>query len=175
MVGVDSYLGRGSVGSKASVYGGQVVAQSLIAACKSVQEADSDFLIHSLHCYFVGPTLYNRDILYGVQRIREGKTFSSYIVDASQTGPGGGTTCKCMVSFDKPEVGNNAFDFASRTMPVVPHPDRPDDPVESDRMLLIDFEKVRPRSVVTPGLRVILCSSPQEIADVAAKKPTPAK
>ena len=172
VVGVNSYIGRGSIGGKAAVFGGQVIGQALIAACKTVQEADPDFYLHSLHCYFVSPTLYNVDILYGVQQIRESKSFSSYMVDVSQTG---GTTCKCMVSFDKPEVGNNAFDYASRSMPIVAHPDRPDDQVESDRTQLVDINEFPRFRSLFPGTKIFMCFSVQEIADMSARRPTPAK
>ena len=159
-------MGRGSIGAKAAVFGGQVIGQALIAACKTVQEADSDFQLHSLHCYFVSPTLYNVDILYGVQQIRESKSFSSYIVDVSQTG---GTTCKCMVSFDKPEVRNNVFDYAPRSMPIVAHPDRPDDPVESDRKQLIDVKKdFWNLGIRFPG-EILMCYSTQQLVDMSAK------
>ena len=171
MVGVNSYIGGGSIGRKFGVYGGQVIGQALIAACKTAQEADPDFHLHSLHCYFVSPTLFDVDILYGVQQIRESKSFSSYMVDVSQTG---GTTCKCMVSFDKPEVKNNAFDYASRSMPIVAHPDRPDDPVESDRTQIVDAESIPGVNLTFPG-KLLMCFSKQEIVDMSAKRPTPAK
>ena len=155
-----------------AVYGGQVIGQALIAACKTAQEADPDFQLHSLHCYFVSPTLYDVDILYGVEQIRESKSFSSYIVDVSQTG---GTTCKCMVSFDKPEVKNNAFDYASRSIPIVAHPDRPDDLVESDCTQLVDVNELPRYHSLFPGTKIFMCFSVQEMVDMLAKRPTPPK
>ena len=38
-----------------------------------------------------------------------------------------------MASFDKLGPAGNAFDMETKCMPIVPHPDRPDDPVDSDR------------------------------------------
>ncbi|WP_117214300.1 acyl-CoA thioesterase [Allorhizocola rhizosphaerae] len=55
------------------VYGGQVAAQALVAAGRTVDPAR---LVHSLHGYFVRPGDPAEPIDYRVERIRDGRSFS---------------------------------------------------------------------------------------------------
>ena len=52
------------------VFGGQVVGQALMAALKTVED---DYLMHSLHSYFLLPGDASRPIIYSVKRVRDGK------------------------------------------------------------------------------------------------------
>lgn len=65
-----------------NVFGGQVVAQALMAAYRTVEGR----LVHSLHGYFLRPGDANADIEYEVQRSRDGKSFTTRRVIATQHG-----------------------------------------------------------------------------------------
>ncbi|GMT36830.1 hypothetical protein PFISCL1PPCAC_28127, partial [Pristionchus fissidentatus] len=105
-------LVRGLVGRDA-VYGGQVIGQSLRAAQDTVE---SDRAPHSMHCYFLQAGSVVKPIVYLVDRVREGGSFSTRIVKAIQDGKVLFTT---QISFQKHEDGGMRH---SRTMPEVPPP-----------------------------------------------------
>ncbi len=65
------------------IFGGQVIGQSLVAAQRTV---DKEFLAHSLHCYFMRPGDPNTPIEFEVDRIRDGRSFCTRRVVASQKG-----------------------------------------------------------------------------------------
>ena len=65
------------------VFGGQVAGQALMAAARTV---DVDHLVHSLHAYFLRPGDPMTPILYDVDRIRDGKSFTTRRVVAIQHG-----------------------------------------------------------------------------------------
>ncbi|ARU58748.1 MAG: acyl-CoA thioesterase II [Pseudomonadales bacterium] len=65
-----------------NVFGGQVLGQALMSACKTV-EARS---VHSLHGYFLRPGNPNEPIEYQVDRIRDGGSFTTRRVLALQAG-----------------------------------------------------------------------------------------
>ena len=64
------------------VFGGQVLAQSIIAASRTVDEG----LIHSLHAYFLRAGDAEAPIVYNVERNRDGRSFKSRRVVAIQHG-----------------------------------------------------------------------------------------
>ncbi|KAA1429100.1 acyl-CoA thioesterase [Nocardioides antri] len=80
---LDLYRGKQPESVRQRVYGGQVAAQALIAASRSV---GPDFHVHSLHSYFLLPGDYNVPIIYDVERIRDGKSFATRRVLARQHG-----------------------------------------------------------------------------------------
>ena len=57
------------------VYGGQVIGQALVAASRTVE--DTTRTAHSLHGYFLRPGDTTVPILYSVDRIRDGKSFTT--------------------------------------------------------------------------------------------------
>ena len=63
------------------VYGGSTVAQCLVAAQKTIP---SDCVAHSLHCSFVAPANPEQPIEYRVERTRDGKSFLTRTVHATQ-------------------------------------------------------------------------------------------
>ena len=65
------------------VYGGQVLAQSLVAATRTL---DADRLPHSLHGYFLRPGDANAGITFSVDRIHDGRSFSTRRTQAYQGG-----------------------------------------------------------------------------------------
>lgn len=79
----DLFRGQQPETIRQRVYGGQVAAQALIAASRTVDEG---MHVHSLHSYFLLPGDYNVPIIYDVERIRDGKSFATRRVLARQHG-----------------------------------------------------------------------------------------
>lgn len=98
------------------VFGGQVIGQALYAACKTVEGREP----HSLHAYFLlagDPTI---PILYEVDRLRDGRSFTTRRVLAIQKGE---AIFAMSASFQVPEEGYEH----QMPMPDVPMPeDLPD-------------------------------------------------
>ncbi len=65
------------------VFGGQVLAQSLIAAMRTVPD---DRVVHSMHGYFLRPGDVNLPITFSVDRIHDGRSFSTRRTQAYQDG-----------------------------------------------------------------------------------------
>ena len=65
------------------MFGGQVAGQALVAAARTV---DPDRHVHSLHAYFLRPGDPTVPILYEVDRIRDGRSFTTRRVVAIQHG-----------------------------------------------------------------------------------------
>src|SRR5690606_24824195 len=65
------------------VYGGQVLAQSLIAAARTLPE---DRVVHSMHGYFLRPGDASQGITFAVDRIHDGRSFSTRRSQAYQGG-----------------------------------------------------------------------------------------
>ncbi|XP_056018788.1 acyl-coenzyme A thioesterase 8-like [Ostrea edulis] len=101
------------VGSR-FVFGGQVVGQALTAAFNTVQEP---LLLHSLHCYFLRGGSNEKPILYNVDRTRDGKTYSSRSIKATQDGV---PIFTMQASFKVEETDPLEHQFK---MPVVPNPE----------------------------------------------------
>ena len=66
------------------VFGGQVAGQALVAASRTVEEPDRH--VHSLHAYFLRPGDPTVPIVYEVDRIRDGRSFTTRRVVAIQHG-----------------------------------------------------------------------------------------
>jgi acyl-CoA thioesterase-2 len=66
------------------VFGGQVLGQALVAARRTVEDPDRE--VHSLHSYFLRPGDPTVPILYDVDRIRDGRSFTTRRVRAIQHG-----------------------------------------------------------------------------------------
>ncbi len=64
------------------VYGGQVLAQGLFAASQTVEGRD----VHSLHAYFLRPGDKKKPVVYEVDRIRDGKGYTTRRIVAIQSG-----------------------------------------------------------------------------------------
>jgi acyl-CoA thioesterase-2 len=65
------------------VFGGQVLAQSIVAASRTVPD---DRNIHSMHAYFLRPGDVNLPITFSVDRIHDGRSFSTRRTQAYQSG-----------------------------------------------------------------------------------------
>jgi acyl-CoA thioesterase-2 len=80
---VNVFRGRSPSESRQRVFGGQVAGQAMVAAGRTVPE---DRPVHSLHAYFVRPGDPAIPILYTVERVRDGRSFSTRRVTAVQHG-----------------------------------------------------------------------------------------
>lgn len=79
----DIFLGPSQKQPRQRVFGGQVLAQALMAGMRTVQP---DRVVHSMHGYFLRPGDANKPITFGVQRLRDGRSFSARRVHAYQEG-----------------------------------------------------------------------------------------
>ncbi len=95
------------------VFGGQVLAQALVAAGRTV---DADIPVHSLHAFFLRPGDPETPIVFDVDRIRDGRSFVTRRVVAIQHGR---AIFNMAASFHVAEDGPTHSD----PMPDVPGPD----------------------------------------------------
>jgi acyl-CoA thioesterase II len=117
------------------VFGGQVIGQALVAACRTVDTASRR--PHSLHAYFLLAGDPKVPIIYDVDRIRDGKSFTTRRVVAIQHGA---AIFSMSASFHVEEPG---FEHAA-TMPTVPPPeDLPSDQEIKSSVLPIMPDPVR--------------------------------
>ena len=76
------FRGRSPQEDKQRVFGGQVAGQALVAAGRTVEDRE----IHSLHSYFLRPGDPRVPIIYQVDRLRDGRSFSTRRVTGIQHG-----------------------------------------------------------------------------------------
>src|SRR5262245_59438229 len=111
---VNLFRGRSQQVGGQRVFGGQVIGQALVAACRTVAAAARP--PHSLHGYFLLAGDPKVPIIYEVDRIRDGKSFTTRRVVAIQHGQ---AIFSMAVSFhrDEPGMAHQA------KMPDVPKPE----------------------------------------------------
>jgi acyl-CoA thioesterase II len=111
---VDIFRGRSPEGERRQrVFGGQVAGQALVAAGRTVPE---DRPVHSLHAYFIRPGDPTVPLIYLVERVRDGRSFTTRRVSTVQHGK---TIFTLSASFHRREPGVEHAD----PMPDVPPPD----------------------------------------------------
>ena len=110
---VNIFRGGSPPAERQRVFGGQVAGQALVAAARTVEP---ETRVHSLHAYFLRPGDSRVPILYEVQRIRDGLSFTTRRVTAIQHGR---AIFSLSASFQVPEDG---FDHSAE-MPEVPAPE----------------------------------------------------
>ena len=116
--GPDLYVGTTPTTPLQRIFGGQVAAQALTAAQATVS---ADRPVHSLHSYFLRPGDPNEEIRYEVDRIREGRSFSTRRVVARQTRKGSDVAIFALTAdFTS---GERAVVEHSLPMPDVPGPE----------------------------------------------------
>jgi acyl-CoA thioesterase-2 len=108
----DIYRGRNEAGGRTRLFGGQVAAQALAAAGRTVEGR----AVHSLHAYFLRPGDPAVPIVFTVDRIRDGSSFTTRRVVAVQRGE---AIFNLDASFHNAEPG---FDHGD-AMPDVPAPE----------------------------------------------------
>ncbi|EMD81729.1 acyl-CoA thioesterase [Pacificimonas flava] len=77
------FRGQNSADASFRLFGGQVIAQALVAASRTVAD---DRQPHSLHAYFMRPGAVDVPVVYQVERDRDGSSFSTRRVVAIQNG-----------------------------------------------------------------------------------------
>jgi len=113
---VNLFRGRSLQSRWQRVFGGQVIGQALVAACRSVEDVAAR-PPHSLHAYFLLGGDPKVPIIYEVDRIRDGKSFTTRNVKAIQHGR---AIFSMSVSFHLSEPGLTH----QVKMPDVPKPDQ---------------------------------------------------
>ena len=104
----DLFLGDPGPGDR-RLFGGLVAAQSYMAAALTVEEA-GERPLHSLHAYFLRPGRYQLPIRFVVDRIRDGRSFTTRRVVAHQ---GGEAIFNLSASFARIEEGVSHQDARS--------------------------------------------------------------
>lgn len=112
-VEVNLFRGNNPSTNSQRVFGGQVIGQAIAATCRTVEGR----LPHSLHCYFIQPGDPQAPIIYQVERLRDGRSYSTRHATAIQHGK---AIFSIMVSFHAEE---EAFLDHQDNMPEVPPPE----------------------------------------------------
>jgi len=133
---VNLFRGRSPQSRWQRVFGGQVIGQALVAACRTVDDV-AQRPPHSLHAYFLLGGDPKVPIIYEVDRIRDGRSFTTRRVMAIQHGR---AIFSMEVSFHGAEEGlSHQF-----PMPDVPKPDELRNEAEArDRVLSLMPDPVR--------------------------------
>ncbi|MEI7805255.1 MAG: acyl-CoA thioesterase II [Hyphomicrobiales bacterium] len=130
---VNLFRGRSPQVGWQRVFGGQVIGQALVAAVRTVEGT----VPHSMHAYFLLPGDPKVPIIYEVDRIRDGRSFTTRRVIAIQHGQ---RIFAMSVSFhnDEPSLDNQA------QMPDVPPPEElPTEAEVRERILPLMPDPVR--------------------------------
>ena len=110
---VNIFRGRSPEERMQRVFGGQVAGQALVAAGRTVPDGRP---VHSLHAYFIRPGDPAVPLVYTVDQVRDGRSFTTRRVTAVQHGK---PIFTLSASFHQPEDG---YEHAA-PMPVVPRPE----------------------------------------------------
>jgi acyl-CoA thioesterase-2 len=110
---VNIFRGRSPDERRQRVFGGQVAGQALVAAGRTVP---ADRPVHSLQAYFIRPGDPAVPLVYLVDRVRDGRSFTTRRVSAVQHGE---AIFTLSASFHHAEPGPEHAD----PMPDVPRPD----------------------------------------------------
>jgi acyl-CoA thioesterase-2 len=129
---VNIFRGRSPDENRQRVFGGQVAGQALVAAGRTVP---ADRPVHSLHAYFIRPGDPAVPLVYTVDRVRDGRSFTTRRVSCIQHGK---TIFTLSASFHHDEPGPQH----ATAMPVVPPPDSL--PTNAERLEKI-FGQLDPR------------------------------
>lgn len=108
----DIFVGRTLSALRGTVYGGQVLAQAVTAAMRTLTE--HDWPIHSVHAYFLRAGDIREPITFGVERMRDGRSFATRRVHAYQFGT---TIFSGICSFQAPAPGVEHQDRMPQGLP----------------------------------------------------------
>lgn len=108
------------------VFGGQIIGQSLVAASSTVHP---DFHVHSMHSYFLLPGDSKKEVKYSVTRLRDGKSFTTRLVVATQPFPANSAVSSNAENSAKSEkareFANSSKSENSEKPPIAPDKDVP--------------------------------------------------
>ncbi|MHA7155147.1 acyl-CoA thioesterase [Arthrobacter sp. TMN-50] len=93
------FVGTSAQQAGRRIFGGQVLAQALIAAIRTVEPTRE---VHSMHAYFLRAGDAFEPITFGVQRLRDGRSFSARRTHAYQNGV---PILSMIASFQQPDDG----------------------------------------------------------------------
>jgi acyl-CoA thioesterase II len=141
---VNIFRGRSPDETVQRVFGGQVAGQALVAAGRTVPP---DRPVHSLHAYFIRPGDPTVPIVYNVDRVRDGRSFTTRRVSAIQHGR---TIFTLSASFHHAEPGPEHSD----PMPNVPAPDA------------VPRDAGRLEKLYGPGLPILIRENPIDLRTV---------
>ena len=154
---VDLFRGQSADPGWTRVFGGQVVAQALMAASRTVR---ADRLAHSLHAYFLRPGDPATPIVYRVERERDGTSFSTRRVSAVQHGrpifsltasfqiaETGFEHAAAMPRVAAPDLLRNEYDLFMANAAATPEPWRT---LWASRARPIEFRPVEPLDLLKP-------------------------
>lgn len=136
-----------------AIFGGQVLGQSLSAAAQTVT---ADRPVHSAHGYFIRAGELDRPIVYQVDRLRDGRSFSTRRVVAVQEGE---AIFSLEASFQVVEAGFEHHD----AMPTVPPPET----LRSERDIALAFADRLPEALRS----MATAERPIEIRPVEPRNP----
>ena len=140
---VNIFRGRSPDDDRQRIFGGQVAGQALVAAARTVDRGN----VHSLHAYFLRAGDPKTPVLYDVDRIRDGRSFTTRRVVAIQHGR---AIFQLAASFHVNESGYEHLE----PMPQVPAPETleprwkrlrsSDQQAPPDRLVALDLRYVTP-------------------------------
>ncbi len=133
--GGDRFIGRRLEEGTGRVFGGQAIAQALVAARRTVPD---DRHTHSLHAYFLRSGSDAHPIEFRVKRDFDGRSFSNRRVVASQQGE---PILNLIASFQTPQEG---LHHQFPKMPDVPPPEE----LEADAVLRSRFAESMPEGLL---------------------------
>ena len=110
----DQFEGRSLPQPNGRVFGGQVLAQALLAAGRTVEDGR---LPHSLHGYFLRAGVVPEPITFAVERLRDGRSFTARRTHALQ---GGEPILSMIASF---QVEQDGVEYADPVPDGIPGPD----------------------------------------------------
>jgi acyl-CoA thioesterase-2 len=114
----DVFVGKTPSTERQRIFGGQVAGQALVAAGRTVP---ADRAVHSLHSYFLRPGDPAAEIRYAVDRIRDGRSFTTRRVIAWQERKGEEVAIFALTADF--HAGEEAVAEHSLPMPDVPRPE----------------------------------------------------
>jgi acyl-CoA thioesterase-2 len=114
----DVFVGRTPSTERQRIFGGQVAGQALMAA---EHTAPADRAVHSLHSYFLRPGDPHEEIRYEVERLRDGRSFTTRRVIARQHRKGEDVAIFALTADF--HAGEQAVAEHSLPMPDVPGPE----------------------------------------------------
>ena len=152
-VELNFFRGIATPGGRGRSFGGQVIAQALMAAIKTVPD---DRPAHSLHGYFMRPGDATAPVLYQVERDRDGRSFTTRRVVAVQNG--------------KP-ILNLAASFQVIETGLAHQDDMPDIPPPEDLKTEIELAEENPDVLPEGFVKWLRSPRPVEIRPVTLRPP----
>ena len=144
---VNIFRGRSPDDDRQRIFGGQVAGQALVAAARTVERGS----VHSLHAYFLRAGDPKAPVLYDVDRIRDGRSFTTRRVVAIQHGR---AIFQLAASFHVAEDGYEHLE----PMPEVPDPETLQPRTRRSRSQTTDPARAHPDRMMALDVRYVTTS-----------------